>query len=83
MKNKIMVVAFCLLLSGCGLRFAITKRNICEHPKYERISWGWLLAPRINPLHWHHGIHTKCKLCGQKFCEYYDRGKWIHKVITE
>ena len=82
MKNKIALLIIGLLLQGCGYRFAITKTNICEHPERypNRVHWGHFLTPRLNPLHWHKGIHEKCTRCGQKFCENWKRGKWLHKI---
>ena len=80
MKNKIILLLACLAFSGCGYRFAIIKENICNHPESVREAWGWALAPRINPLHWHYGIHSKCERCGQKFCEYWKRDKLLNRI---
>ena len=82
-----------LLLSGCGYRFAQITKNKCYHPIEDRYVWGisarvkkwWTYkdVPTIivsNPLHWHKGIHKKCDRCGQKFCQYWTREKWINKI---
>ena len=93
--NKILFLVL-LLLSGCGYRFAQVIKAKCDHPLEKRYLWGiygrvkqWTTYKEINsiifsnPLHWHKGIHKKCDRCGQKFCKYWSRKKWVNKITTE